>query len=111
MASYSVGAGSIGAYDKTLVASTVDTVTFADDLDRVEIRSDGIASISVTVDGSTPTVAGAGTYKIPATASATAGKTSSVTTIEVPTAGGTVVKLISSGTPMYDVCKPGTRGA
>lgn len=109
MASYTVSAGAIGKHDKTLVASTVDTVTFADDLDRVEIGSDGVAAIFVTVDGSTPTVSGDSTYKIPALASSSAGKLGVFRTIEVPTAGGTVVKLISSGTPVYDCCKTSTR--
>lgn len=98
MASYSVSASEHGAYAKTLVASTVDTVTFDKDVDTVEVVSDGSAAIYVTVDGSTPTVAGAATYELPADAIA-------VRRIVVPTSGDTVVKLISSGTPVYSVAE------
>jgi hypothetical protein len=101
VASYTVAADLHGAYAKTLVASTVDTVTFTDDIDRVEITSNGAAAVYVTVDGTTPTVAGAGTFELPAGAA-------SVREIAVPTAGGTVVKLISAGTPVYSVAETST---
>lgn len=101
MASYTVAADLHGAYAKTLVANTVDTVTFTDDIDRVEVTSNGAAAVYVTVDGSTPTVAGAGTFELPAGAA-------SVRVIAVPTAGGTVVKLISAGTPVYSVAETST---
>lgn len=101
MASYTVAADLHGAYAKTLVANTVDTVTFTDDIDRVEVTSNGAAAVYVTVDGSTPTVAGAGTFELPAGAA-------SVREIAVPTAGGTVVKLISAGTPVYSVAETST---
>jgi hypothetical protein len=101
MAAYTVAAGKHGAYAKTLVASTVDTVTFTDhDLDKVEITSNGAAAVYVTVDGSTPAVADAGTFELPAVAA--------VREIAVPTAGATVVKLISAGTPLYSVAEPST---
>jgi hypothetical protein len=101
VASYTVAADLHGAYAKTLVANTVDTVTFTDDIDRVEITSNGAAAVYVTVDGTTPTVAGAGTFELPAGAA-------SVREIAVPTAGGTVVKLISAGTPVYSVAETST---
>lgn len=98
MASYSIAAGEIAAYGKTLVASTVDTVTFtSSDREMVRVYNDtGTAVIHFTVDGSTPTVNGATTYRVPAVAGA-------YTSAEVRTAGATVVKLISSGTPTYSV--------
>lgn len=97
MANYTVAAGEHGAYAKTLVASTVDTVTFTDrDLDTVEVFSSGAVAVYVTVDGSTPTVGGAATWELPAGGPA-------VRTITVPTAGATVVKLISASTPVYSV--------
>lgn len=98
MASYTVAAGLVGAHAKTLVASTVDTVTFtATDLDEVEVLSDGTAAVYFTVDGTTPTVAGDGMWEIPAARA--------VRTVQVPTAGATIVKLISSGTPVYSVAR------
>lgn len=96
MASYSVAAGERGAHRKTLVASTVDTVTFSRDVDMVEVLNlDGAAEIYFTTDGSTPTVGGANTDVLPAAVNAVER--------DVPTSGATVVKLISSGTPMYSV--------
>lgn len=97
MASYEVAERKIGAYVKTLAATTVDTVTFNDDCESVEVRSNGAAAIYYTVDGSTPTVGGSNCYELPAIPSARA--------VGVPTAGKTVVKLISPGTPEYSVSK------
>lgn len=96
MASYTLGAGAHGAYEKQLAANTVDTVTFPEDLDRVEVVGDGIAALYFTVDGSTPTVAGDATLNLPIGAVA-------VREVGVPTAGKTIVKLISAGTPKYSV--------
>lgn len=98
MANYSVADNEIGVHDKTLVANTVDTVTFADDLEALEVLSDGNAAIYFTVDGSDPTVGGNNTYKLPAVAA--------VQSISrIPTSGPTTVKLISKGTPTYDVTR------
>ena len=98
MANYSVAAGGVGSYENTMTASTVDTVTFADDLDAVEVMShDGASAVYFTVDGSTPTVKGAGCWMLPASPSAV--------TVDVPTAAGTAVKLISVGTPTVSVSK------
>lgn len=102
MASYTVAVGEHGAYAKQPAANVVDTVTFTDrDLDRVEVTSDGTAAVYVTVDGSTPTVAGLGTWELPAGGPM-------VREITVPTAGTTVVKLKSAGTPVYSVAEPST---
>lgn len=101
MAAYAVPAGQIGAYEKTMVAATVDTCTFTgSDLDTVEVVShDGAAAVYFTVDGSTPTVAGGNCWMLPAASSAV--------TVPVPTAGATVVKLISAGTPTVSVAQSG----
>lgn len=97
MASYSVAAGAIGAYAKTLVASTVDTITFADDVVGVEVVSDGSAAVYFTVDGTAPTVAGASTYLIPAGLM--------VRSVKSAPSNGVVVKVISAGTPVYSVAR------
>lgn len=97
MADYAVGAAELAAHDKTLVASTVDTVTFARDCAEVEVLSmNGAAALYFTVDGSAPTVAGANTHLV--TAAAGAGKR-----VPVRGAGATVVKLISAGATSYSV--------
>lgn len=99
MASYTLTTGQIAAHAKTLAANTVDTVTFADDCDMIEVLNvDGAAAIYFRVDGSAPTVAGASAYVIPASAG-------SALEVQVPTAGGTLVKLISTGTPTYSVTR------
>lgn len=97
MASYTLTAGQVGAYEKTLVAATADSVTFADDIDTVEVSHDGTAFLYFTVDASVPTVAGAGCWMLPPYPSAIS--------VSVPTSGGTVVKLISAGTPKYSVAR------
>jgi hypothetical protein len=94
MASYAVGAGEVGVH-KTLVAATVDTVTFNHDCSRVEVTNrDGSAEIYFTADGTTPTVGGNTVQMLPAAIS-----------VSVVTAygGNSVVKLISSGGPAYSV--------
>lgn len=94
MAAYAVAANERGVH-KTLVASTVDTVTFSRDCDRVEIiNRDGAAELYFTTDGTTPTALGNNTLMLPAAIG-------SYTTTAV--GGLSVVKLISSGTPAYSV--------
>jgi hypothetical protein len=94
VASYTVALGERGVH-KTLVASTVDTVTFSKDCDRVEIvNRDGAAELYFTTDGTSPTVGGNNALVLPAAMG------SYVTTA---VGGLSVVKLISSGTPAYSV--------
>lgn len=95
--STSVATAENGAYAITLTGSSVDTVTFGRDCDAVEVTAvNGAAAIYFTVDGSTPTVGGKGTFEVLALAGW-------VTQVDVPTAGNTVVKLISSGAASYSV--------
>lgn len=99
MADYDVASTEIGAHAKTLVADTADTVTFANFNSEVEVYSDGAAVLYFTTDGSTPTVGGAGTHFMPASAS------SRIVRAAEQSDGTTVVKLISAGTPLYSVSK------
>jgi hypothetical protein len=100
MASYTIAAfPAIAVHDKTLVASTVDTVTFADGARQAMVISDGTAKIYVTFDGSTPTASGASTHIMPA---APCALTQNLTQTD-KTTGGPAVKLISAGTPVYSV--------
>ena len=98
MASYSVADDEFGVRDKSLAASTVDTVTFARSCEVIEVLNvSGTAAIFFTFDGTVPTVSGAKCYRVPAAAGASR-------TVRTDTGGAdTVVKLISSGTPSYDV--------
>lgn len=93
MATYAVAEDAVAVHDKTLVASTVDTVTFHDTPRAVAIISDGADEIYFTVDGTAPTVGGANTYKIPALPAQRV----------INAVSGQPVKLISAGTPTYDV--------
>ena len=98
MADHSISATEIGAHEVTLVANVVETFTFRADVDAVEILShDGAAPIYVTLDGTAPTVRGATTFVVPAAMG------SSV--LAPRTAGPTIVRLISSGTPTVSVTR------
>lgn len=97
MASYTIAANEIAAHDKTLVAATVDTVTFTDDVDAIEVVTDGAARLYYTVDGSTPTVGGANTRMLSAAISRAV--------VATPSGSPPAVKLISAGTPTYSVQK------
>jgi hypothetical protein len=110
VADYTVPNGHIGVHEKTLVASTVDTVTFALGSPgtpgwarmprEVEVLTDGAADIYVTVDGSTPSVAGTNCWRVPAMPGATV-----INVQDADPADEVVVKLISSGTPKYSVAR------
>lgn len=85
----------------TLVANTPATVTLDKDYKSIDVCNvDGAAAVYFTVDGSTPTVAGTGTWVLPAV----------ICSMEMtprddgdPHSGPTVVKLISTGTPKVSV--------
>lgn len=81
----------------TLVAGVVTTLTFDENYGRVEVLNvDGAAEVYFRTDNTNPTVGGTGCHVLPA----------AIGSIEVDdlTAGtGTVVKLISAGTPKVSV--------
>lgn len=80
----------------TLVANTVKTITLAVDANKVNICNvDGASAVYVTVDGTTPTVGGDGSWVLPAAIGDLE--------LEVTGPGNTVVKLISAGTPKVSV--------
>jgi hypothetical protein len=99
VADHVVPAGHVGAYAKTLVAATVDTVTFTgSDLPEVRVYTDGTAAIYVSFgDSAAPTVAGTHCWLVPAVAGSLV--------LPVRKTGATVAKLISAGTPTYSVAK------
>lgn len=80
----------------TLAADEVTEIVLDEDWNLVEVLNvDGAAAVYFTVDGSEPTVEGAGVNVLPAAIGALS--------MGVSTEGGTVVKLISSGTPKVSV--------
>lgn len=95
---YVVPKGKVGQHEFTLTAGAVEMVTFSEDLDGVEIISDGLSAVYVTVDGSDPAVAGQSSWVLPAGIMGL--------TLDVPTSGVTVVKLVSAGTPKMSVTRP-----
>lgn len=110
MGDYTVPSGHVGVHAKVMVATVVDSVTYALGSPSspgwarmplaVEVLSDGAADIYLTVDGSTPTVAGTHCWRIPAMAgSSTFDVRDSVANDAV------VVKLVSAGTPTYSVSR------
>ena len=104
MASYSVAAsgGEVAANDKTLVANTVDTVTFDQAVGGIEVLTDGSAAVYFTIDGTAPTVSGSHCYKVP---SAPGSTTSLVFMVPGWHSAVSQVQLISSGTPTYSVIR------
>ena len=99
MATYTLAASDLGAYDKTLAASTVDTVTWTGTtVEWVRVFNEGGAGLYVTTDGTNPTVSGGATVKVaPAT----------FAIIRGPRDGPTSVKLISATAGAYSVSVSG----
>lgn len=94
MATTTLTSGQIHA-EATLTANTVDTVNFAVFTPYMEVVHDGTAALSITFDGSTPTVGGANTYILPAAVGSRTYRLG-------PSLGSNpVVKLKSAGTPLY----------
>ena len=80
----------------TLEADTVETFTFDEDFNAVEVLNvDGAAAVYFTTDGEDPEVAGTGSNVLPAAVGGL--------TMDVQSGSATVVKCISAGTPMVSV--------
>lgn len=90
-----LNAGETSTPQITLDGTNADTVTFSLFTPAIEIDWDGTGTGAVTVDGSTPTVGGAKTIPLPASAS--------VRTIRLgPNRGrNPVVKIISGSAAKY----------
>lgn len=98
MADYTVQPGEWGVHGITLAAADITTVHFPDDVDEIEVLShDGNAPIYFTTDGTNPSVEGRGSRVLPAAISSAQ--------VQPPTAGPTIVKLISAGTPKVSVTR------
>lgn len=97
-----LAAGEIAVHAITLTASTVDTVTFTDDVNKVEIISDGTADLYVRLDGVDPASPFKGSYRLPA-------GSPSVRELTMPNPGNTstgqTVKLFSTGATKYSVTR------
>lgn len=87
----------------TLVASTVTTVTFANNYPQLEVVNRGTGDIFVTTDGSTPTVAGNETWVVPSNSAALLTNLLAPNDPSDNTVDGATVNLISSGTPAFSV--------
>ncbi|MEK9524017.1 hypothetical protein MIU24_32290 [Streptomyces venezuelae] len=98
MTDYQVHPGEWGIHGVVLQPGQVTSFRFPDDVNEVEVLShDGAAPVYFTVDGSEPSVEGRGSRVLPAAISSAQ--------VEPPTAGPTVVKLVSSGSPKVSVTR------
>jgi hypothetical protein len=96
VATHTVASGEVAAHAITLVANTVETVAFEGGLGTVTVLShDGTSPVYFTTDGTTPTVAGAHCWCVPAAVGAF--------TVPVSTYGPNSIKAISAGTPTISV--------
>lgn len=99
MASISVDSanGEISTGPVTLTANTADTVTFTNDVDQIEVVSDGTADLNVRIDGSAAATTGKFSYVLPA-------GSVSCRTIDIPGTNKSF-SLISTGATKYRVTK------
>lgn len=101
MATYRLTEGEHGAYAKTLAADQMDTVIFEADLPAIEVFSDGASSLYVTVDGTTPQIAGSSSWELPA-----GGPVAKTIVVRERSGADIVVKLVAVGSLKYSVSEP-----
>jgi hypothetical protein len=89
-------AGDFASPTLYLTDAVVDSVTFADDVERVEVISLAGPGLTFTVDGSTPAIGEKNTHIVSAGAA---------TEVDVPTAGPTVVRLVGPIGNVYRVTR------
>lgn len=89
----------------TLSANTVDTITLSAWSRYVLVINKSSDIIYATTDGTAPTVAGDDTYCVPSNSSKLLFNEGVEPEPALGVTAGTVVKLISSGTPAYSVEK------
>lgn len=93
--------GEVGAHELHLAAGEVEEIAFSGGLGTVTIVNlDGAAALYFTTDGSTPTVAGARCYVVPAVIG--------TATVPVATNGPNIVKVVSAGAPVISVQRGGS---
>lgn len=95
MTAHTVATGDVGKHEIALAANTEDTVTFAVDVTEAEVTQLGGTKPVYFCFGSTAaTVRGAHCYQVPTTATRT---------VQPPTAGNTVVRLICEAAAVVTV--------
>lgn len=96
MADYTIPHGAVAAHGLKLVANTVTTVAFVDDVPEVEILSDGTSIIYYSRDGSDPQIGGPNTRLVPAVQGVVVDQV-------LMSHHQDVLKFISPGTPTISV--------
>ncbi len=83
-----VAKGKVSSGRISLTAGQVSTVTFADNIGRVQVWTDSTAVVYVTTDGTTPTVDGREAYEVPVGAIGEYGKSVGMALTMTPPASG-----------------------
>lgn len=99
MPDYTVSGSAVGKHGIALTANTESTVTFADDVNTVEVAclSASTDPVWFTVNNAAATVEGSATYFLFPGRNAAR--------VDVPTAGPTVVRLISAAAATVSVTR------
>lgn len=98
MAEHKVADGAVGVSEITLAPGVEEVVVYAENLAAVEVFSNGTAAVYFTVDGEAPTVKGADCWTLPE-------GSEKAREVESKKNQGTVVRLISAGSPTVNVGK------
>ena len=95
MALHRIARGQIAVHAVTLIANVADTVTWQDEVEMVEVLTDGSVDVYVATDGNPATVDGQNCYRIP--------QNEGLATWRELNASGGTLSIISSGSPLYSV--------